>query len=346
MKTMVKNKEQKFYHIQINLIHIELKKWFKYKQYREDEKRRLEKLERKEKIKEEQHKQHIEKLKRKEKNRCINNLLHLLNLKYNNCDTYNNSIKINTKLILEMFTTNVKFDYQDHLKLIHFELKLKIKTKRKKKSKDRGENNFNNMLTTILNIDNEEVKEEVDNEEVNEEEDNEVECKKCDFISLQSLSNLPIVRVGCILRYKKNNTFYYILNKSNRNYLSDFGGGVSKNEGWKAGLYRELEEECPWMKEYIEMHIESEINIQLFLQKSKSSKFRGENDTESVNQLLILIDLYEEPNYLSQFYKTDEVQELIVLNSKQLLNTFKYKTTINYGILQLKKLVLNGYIKL
>ena len=88
------------------------------------------------------------------------------------------------------------------------------------------------------------------------------------------------------------------------------------------------------------MYIETEINIQSFLSKSEFNRSGNKN----ANQLLILIDLYKEPEFISNFYKTDEVQELIVLNSKQLLNTFEYKTSINSGLLQLKKIVLNGLI--
>ncbi len=88
------------------------------------------------------------------------------------------------------------------------------------------------------------------------------------------------------------------------------------------------------------MHIETEINIQLFLEKA------GKCSESVIYNLLIVIDLYQEPEYITQFHKTDEVKELIVLNSQQLKDSFKYITILNYGILQLKKLVLNGSIDL
>ena len=231
-----------------------------------------------------------------------------------------------------MFKTSINLDHKDHLKLVNFELKLKLLKLKFKNS----ENKFNTILLSLKK----EVENEVENKVVKDKV-NKV-GNLISLHSLHSLNSLQIVRAGCILRYKKNNIFYYILNKSNRNYLSDFGGGVSKNEGWKAGLYRELEEECPWMKEYIEMYIDTEINIQLFLEQSKL----GKCSESVVNKLLILIDLYDEPEYITQFHKTYEVKELIVLNSQQLKDSFKYKTILNYGMLHLKKLVSNGSIDL
>ena len=147
MKITVKNKEQKIYYNQLRLVHTELKKWFKYKQYREDQKRSLEKIERKKKRLEKQHKQHLEKLESKEKNKRINKLLELLNVEYSKSD-----VKIDKKLILDLLTSNINFEYQEQLKLVHHELKLKIKSIRKKKSTSNSERNFNTMISTILNI--------------------------------------------------------------------------------------------------------------------------------------------------------------------------------------------------
>ena len=345
-----KNSYQKRHFNHLKLIHTELKKWFKSKQNKENQKRHLLNLERKEKNKEQRDKLHLLKLERKEKNKeklnklhqlklerkeknkWFNNLFDLLNLEYIKSD--DDGEKINTKLILQMFKTGIKLDHKDHLKLVHFELKLKLKFKN-------NENKFNTILLSLKKEVENEVENEVVKDNVVKNKVNKVE-NLISLHSLHSLNSLQIVRAGCILRYKKNNTFHYILNKSNRNYLSDFGGGIKKNESWKDGLYRELKEECPWMKEYIEMHIETEINIQLFLEQSKVGKC-----SESViNKLLIVIDLYNEPEYITQFHKTDEVKDLIVLNSQQLKDSFKYKTILNYGILQLKNLVSNGSIDL
>ncbi len=237
------------------------------------------------------------------------------------------------------------------LKLIHKELKLVIKTNQQKeeelnriRNQTKKENTyldsklkFNSMISNLSSID-----ETCSNLQ---HSFNQTSKKQYNLFSikLSSLlySPLTIDRVGCILRYKKNNTFYYILNKSNRNYLSDFGGGIKKNEHWKNGFYRELEEEGPWMKEYIETYIETEINTFSFLKTSKTRKRKTE-----VNQLLILIDLYKEPEFISTFYKTHEVEELYILNSSQLLYTFNYEYRLNYGLLQLKKIVLNDMLNI
>ncbi len=221
-----KNIYQKCHQKHLTLIHTELEKWFKYKQYREDQKRRLLNLERKKKNKEEQHKRHllklerkkkneeeqnkllIEKLERKEKNKWFTSLFDLLKLEYIKAD--DNGEKLNIKLILQMFKTSIKLDLHDNLKCIHFELKLKLKFK--------NSENFNTILLKLKK----KVQEKIENKV--KDKLNGVE----NLISLHSLNSLRIVRAGCILRYKKDNTFYYILNKSNRNYLSDFGGGIKK----------------------------------------------------------------------------------------------------------------------
>ena len=334
-------KKEKFYRHQLKLVHSELKKWFKYKQYREDKKKHLEKLERKEKQDklyvenlerkkrnvEKRHKFHTEKLERKEKNKCVNKVLQLLNLEYKKSYP-----KINTNSILDCLKTSIKIDLNNQLKLVHHELKLKIKSIRKKNSTNNSEHNFNTMIISILNEENNQLK----------NKENEVE-NVCKNINISNLSqDLYISRVGCILRYNKNNNFFYILNKSNRNYLSDFGGGIKTKEDWKTGFYRELEEECPWMKEYIEMHVETGINIHYFLSKLEYNR----SGIKNAKQLLILINLYNEPEFIYKFYKTDEVQELILLNSKQLLNTFNYIESINSGIFQLKNIVLNGLFQI
>jgi hypothetical protein len=326
-------KKEKFYHHQLKLVHSELKKLFKYKQYNEDEKRHIENLERKKRNVEKRHKFHTEKLERKEKNKCVNKVLQLLNLEYKKSYP-----KINTNSILDCLKTSIKIDLNNQLKLVHHELKLKIKSIWKKNSTNNSERNFNNMITSILNE---------ENKEENNKQNKINNGKNCE--NNININNLPqdvyINRVGCILRYykdNKDNNFYYILNKSNRNYLSDFGGGIKTKEDWKTGFYRELEEECPWMKEYIEMHVETEINIHYFLSKAEYNQ----SGIKNAKQLLILIDLYNEPEFISNFYKTNEVQELIVLNSKQLSNTFNYKKSINSGIFQLKNIVSNHLIQL
>lgn len=147
--------------------------------------------------------------------------------------------------------------------------------------------------------------------------------------------SVNIDRAGCILRYPiDEHRFEYVLNRSNYDYLSDFGGGVRDKETWKEGLTRELLEECPWMYEdIIELLFKKESTYSIFLQTTKGEKN---------NRLLILIDVPEKPSFLTEFHPTKDVKELVLLSSEQLLRAFMFTSGINYGILQLKKIYRQG----
>lgn len=140
-----------------------------------------------------------------------------------------------------------------------------------------------------------------------------------------------IQRVGCIIRYPSDSeprTYHYVLNRSNLNYLSDFGGGIRRNESWIDGFSRECVEECPWMKEDILGLIHNTSITQLFLEITKGHTCK----------LLFLITLPQMPTFLSRFYPTEEVKELLLLSSAQILRAFTFTSGLNYGILSLKRI--------
>ncbi len=159
-----------------------------------------------------------------------------------------------------------------------------------------------------------------------------------------------INRVGCIIKWKVNNNWSYLLNKSSGNFISDFGGGIKKKEFWKDGFYRELSEECDWMKDFIIHFIETN-NFSSFLFQKINSK-----NTIHYSQLLIIIDIsntilldytiFKEslfnyqikvPIILKHFYPTKEIKELLILSTNQLINLFN-GYGLNTGLNQLKKI--------
>jgi len=144
-----------------------------------------------------------------------------------------------------------------------------------------------------------------------------------------------ISRVGCIIRYlSEEDTYTYLLNRSNQNYLSDFGGGIRQKESWIEGFSRELTEECPWMKENIIQSLCSGNDTLFFLEVSRKNTVR----------LLILITYTKRPTYLSLFHPTQEVKELVTMLEHQLVQTFTSTIGLNYGLLQLRRVVRQGLL--
>ena len=150
-----------------------------------------------------------------------------------------------------------------------------------------------------------------------------------------------IDRAGCIIRtqHPDKNGFLYVLNRSNHNYLSDFGGGIRKCESWKDGFIRELTEECPWMKQEIVEYIEHSDSTQCLLDNT-----RGHHSRLLI--VLTLPDCTSVNDWISKYHPVEEVKELVLLDSEQLCKAFTFTSGINYGILQLKRAFREGLIEI
>ena len=166
--------------------------------------------------------------------------------------------------------------------------------------------------------------------------------------SEEELQDVSACRVGIILRIRESSGYTYILNRSNRNYLSDIGGGVKKRETWQVGLSRELTEETPWIKEYIlrRIHVARgstwSVHFWSGVQCFCDSDSQGQDAKRSV---MFIIDHIPKHDVLhSRFKPTEEVQELVLLKSYQLLKVFDWISStpgvhsVNNGILMLKAL--------
>lgn len=142
-------------------------------------------------------------------------------------------------------------------------------------------------------------------------------------------------RIGVLPYFIRDNQFYVLLNRSNRNLISDFGGGVKSTHSPYQGLLKELSEEVPFWKDYIEQEMEAtypmghtvETYYPLDPQRTKQTLRTWTTVFVQVNESI-----------LSHFHETKEVKELLtvpMMMLPQFLLTNRNK--INSGLNMLLK---------
>lgn len=92
---------------------------------------------------------------------------------------------------------------------------------------------------------------------------------------------------------------HYVLNISNRQLYSDFGGGVKKKLSPYEGLTKELSEEVPQWADNKNIIIYNEENL-------------SADDRNIRTETMIIFQI--EKNILSSFRGTEEVRDLVVMN--------------------------------
>ena len=109
----------------------------------------------------------------------------------------------------------------------------------------------------------------------------------------------------------------YMLNISNRNLYSDFGGGFKLNRSPYKGLLKELSEEAPqWADYFIERlnEITDFPPVIYFTENILSTRQQLRTD--------IMIVLQIDPSKLSEFVQTKEVKELKIVDDDDLFTLF------------------------
>lgn len=161
-------------------------------------------------------------------------------------------------------------------------------------------------------------------------------CSQC--VSLPLVKQIPKGyggRIGILPYFVKDNQLHVLLNRSNRNLISDFGGGVKAGHSPYQGLLKELTEEIPFWKDYLENEMEAtlpmahtvETYYPLDAQRSKQT-------LRTWTTLFVQVD----PSILENFQQTKEVKELLTV-PMMLLSQFlvKNRNQINAGLNMLLK---------
>lgn len=134
-------------------------------------------------------------------------------------------------------------------------------------------------------------------------------------------------RVG-ILAYvvDSNGNRNYLLNISNRQLYSDFGGGFSSKNSPYDGLIRELKQETPQWSEYFLDKLD-DPDTKLYI-------YSTENIIAAKNQLRldIMIVMEVDTSIIRDFIPTKEVLELVIANDHKMREIFRDGRKINNGL--------------
>jgi hypothetical protein len=115
-------------------------------------------------------------------------------------------------------------------------------------------------------------------------------------------------RVGVLLYYiNEDGMRHYILNISNRQLYSDFGGGVKAKSTPYEGLVSELRQEVPqWADELLEEMAK--------MGEDRMIIYNNENINTTGLRMETMIILPVDKRILSTFRETKEVRELVIMN--------------------------------
>jgi hypothetical protein len=118
----------------------------------------------------------------------------------------------------------------------------------------------------------------------------------------------------------------YLLNISNRQLYSDFGGGFSSKNTPYDGLIRELKQETPQWSEYFLDKLDDPAT-RLYI-------YSTENIIATKTQLRldIMIVMEVDPIIIRDFVPTKEVLELIIANDDKMREIFRDGRKINNGL--------------
>ena len=118
----------------------------------------------------------------------------------------------------------------------------------------------------------------------------------------------------------------YLLNISNRQLYSDFGGGFSSKNSPYDGLIRELKQETPQWSEYFLDKLD-EPDTKLYI-------YSTENIIAAKNQLRldIMIVMEVDTSIIRDFIPTKEVLELVIANDHKMREIFRDGRKINNGL--------------
>jgi hypothetical protein len=186
---------------------------------------------------------------------------------------------------------------------------------------------------------------------------NEQNIKTHRYLTFDQFRNIPKGfggRVGVLVYYIEDGQRHYVLNISNRQLHSDFGGGVKKKLSPYEGLKKELSEEVPqwadlFMKKIEDDNDENNNNIIIYNEENLSMDDRN---IRTETMFIFAID----KRILSSFQETKEVKELVVMNQDEFYdllfnkvmmdemgNTFQH---LNNGLVMIRKMAWNGWLDL
>jgi hypothetical protein len=161
-------------------------------------------------------------------------------------------------------------------------------------------------------------------------------------------------RAGIIPFFYENFQPYYLLNMSDRELLSDFGGGIKKKQKIYDGFVRELDEEIPKWKNELIRSLEDVGNYHL-IHCIETIYLDKEDEPNGFLRHLILVIcqvdpsrlLYDDDNKLlyNEMPVSKEVQRLITMSHSELLsfltnpsNNNVREPTMNNGLQQFKRI--------
>lgn len=134
-------------------------------------------------------------------------------------------------------------------------------------------------------------------------------------------------RVG-ILAYvvDSNGNKNYLLNISNRQLYSDFGGGFSSKNAPYDGLIRELKQETPqWSEYFLDKLDDPETKLYIYSTENIIA-------TKTQLRLDIMIVMEVDPSIIKEFVPTKEVLELVIANDQKMRELFRDGRKINNGL--------------
>jgi hypothetical protein len=155
------------------------------------------------------------------------------------------------------------------------------------------------------------------------------------WITIDELKRLPRgygSRAGVILHTESQ----FIFNLSNRNLISDFGGGVKAKHSPYYGLLKELCEECPqWVDEIVSRMDRLQVPVHCI----ESYHLYDESSTKAQIRFSILVFVPFDEALLETFQPTKEVQQIVQVQKEELGNIVLNRS-VNSGVSQLAKLLV------
>lgn len=158
------------------------------------------------------------------------------------------------------------------------------------------------------------------------------------YVNLSHVKQIPKGyggRIGVLPYFIKDNQLYVLLNRSNRNLISDFGGGVKAVHTPYQGLLKELSEEVPFWRDYLEQTMNTNQQMAHTVEMYYPL---DHNRSKQTLRTWTTIFVPIEESILVQFRETTEVKELLSI-PMTLLPQFllKNRNQINAGLNMLLK---------
>lgn len=192
-----------------------------------------------------------------------------------------------------------------------------------------------------------------DERDISFESDEYGNVKTHRYLTIDQFRNIPKGfggRVGVLVYYiEDDGQRHYVLNISNRQLYSDFGGGVKKKLSPYEGLKKELSEEVPQWKDLFMKKIEDDDKNIIYNEENLSA---GDTNIRTETMIIFQID----KSILSSFQETKEVKELVVMNQDEFYDLLFNKVMmdergnvfqhLNNGLVMIRKMVWNGWMDL